>query len=134
MLLRCKQESQKMVSNLGRAKLISITLRQEYVLLTGDYKKAILLEYFLSHPHSHSHSHSHSQDGWFNLSYETISTNSLLGFTATNLRKHIKYLVDNKWIERKSDETLKFASTFKYKVNKEKIEKDVEVLLKKKIE
>jgi|GEM_PF-3256206 len=110
-----------MVNKAGKANLISITLRQEYVLLTGDYKKAILLEYFLSHPHS--------QDGWFNLSYETISNNSLLGFTATNLRKHIKYLIDNKWIERKSDDTLKFASTFKYKVNLEKIEKDVEKLL-----
>lgn len=110
-----------MVKKSDKANLISITLHQEYVLLTGDYKKAILLEYFLSHPRS--------QDGWFNLSYETISTNSLLGFTATNLRKHIKYLVDNRWIERKSDDTLKFASTFKYKVNKEKIEKDIEKLL-----
>jgi hypothetical protein len=110
-----------MVNKAGKANLISITLRQEYVWLTGDYKKAILLEYFISHQNS--------QDVWFNLSYETISTNSLLGFTATNLRKHIKHLVDNKWIERKSDETLKFASTFKYKVNKEQIEKDVERLL-----
>jgi predicted transcriptional regulator len=95
-------------------------LRQEYVWLTGDYKKAILLEYFLSY---------HKPNDCFNLSYETISNNSLLGFTAANLRKHIKHLIDKRWIERKSDETLKVASTFKYKVNKEKIEKDVEALL-----
>ncbi len=105
----------------SREKLIRLTLRQEYVWLTGDYKKAILLEYFLSHQKS--------SNEWFNLSYETISNNSLLGFTAANLRKHIKHLIDKKWIERKSDETLKFASTFKYKVNKEKIENDVEALL-----
>ena len=43
------------------------------------------------------------QDGWFNLSYGSISINSLLGFTATNLRKHNKYLVDNKWIECRLD-------------------------------
>ena len=112
-----------MLAKTDREKLIKITLRQEYIWLTGDYKKAILLEYFLCNKNNND---------WFNLSYDSISKNSLLGFTSANLRNHIKHLIDNGWIERNYDETLKFASTFKYKVNKEKIEKDIEKILSKK--
>ena len=113
-----------MVAKIDREKLIKITLRQEYIWLTGDYKKAILLEYFLCNQKNNN--------DWFNLSYDSISKNSLLGFTSANLRNHIKYLIAKGWIERNYDETLKFASTFKYKVNKEKIEEDIEKILSKK--
>jgi predicted transcriptional regulator len=112
-----------MVANTDREKLTKITLRQEYIWLTGDYKKAILLEYFLSKQKNNN--------DWFNLSYDTIAKDSLLGITPANLRKHIKHLIDKGWIERNYDEALKFASTFKYKVNKEKIETDIEKILKK---
>ena len=98
---------------------IKVTLRQEYILLTGDYKKAILLEYFILTQKLN--------DGWFNLSYEMISTNSLLALSHVNVRHHIKHLITNGWILRKKDEN---ALTYKYKVNFDKINQDLGKLQK----
>lgn len=98
---------------------IKVTLRQEFILLTGDYKKAILLDYFIITQNL--------CDGWFNLSYDTISKNSLLALSHVNTRHHIKHLITNGWILRKKDES---ALTYKYKVNFDKINKDLEKLKK----
>src|SRR5476649_2867293 len=93
---------------------LKVTLRQEYILLTGDYKKAILLEYFILTQKA--------QEGWFNLSYDTISKNSLLGLSHVNTRHHLKHLIAKGWLLRQKDE---HALTYQYKVNFDKIEKDV---------
>lgn len=100
-------------------KYIRITLKEEYVLLTGDYKKAILLDYFITTQKLN--------DEWFNLSYDTISRNSLLGLSHVNTRHHIKYLIEKGWILRKKDED---ALTYRYKVNFDQINQDLEKLQK----
>ena len=99
----------------NKDKYIKVTLRQEYVLLTGDYKKAILLEYFIHTQESYK--------GWFNLSYETISKDSLLGLSHVNTRHHLKHLITNGWVLRKKDEE---SLTYQYKINFEKINRDLE--------
>jgi hypothetical protein len=96
---------------------IKITLRQEYVLLTGDYKKAILLEFFVIKQKE--------SNEWFNISYSNISKNSLLGFNLVNIRRHISHLIKNDWIQRKKDE---YSLLYQYKVNIGKIKQDVDKL------
>jgi hypothetical protein len=93
---------------------IKITLRQEYVLLTGNYKKAILLESFIMKQKK--------SEEWFNLSYYHISKDSLLGLNLVNIRRHVNDLITRGWISRKKDED---SLTYKYKVNLDKIKKDV---------
>lgn len=93
---------------------IKITLRQEYVLLTGNYKKAILLESFILKQKK--------SEEWFNLSYYHISRDSLLGLNLVNIRRHVNDLITKGWISRKKDED---SLTYKYKVNIDKIKQDV---------
>jgi hypothetical protein len=97
---------------------IKITLRQEYVLLTGDYKKAILLEFFIIKQKE--------SDEWFNISYSNISNNSLLGLNLVNVRSHIRYLINKDWIQRRKDER---SVLYQYNVNINKINKDIEELI-----
>ncbi|MEI8295227.1 MAG: hypothetical protein WCG04_01735 [Alphaproteobacteria bacterium] len=106
-----------MASKINNYKYTKVTLRQEYIILTGGYKKAILLEYFILTQAI--------SDGWFNLSYETISKNSLLGLSHVNTRHHLKHLITNGWILRKKDEE---SLTYQYMVNLEKINQDLERL------
>ena len=96
---------------------IKIILRQEYVLLTGDYKKAILLEFFIIKQQE--------SDEWFNISYDNISRNSLLGLKLVNIRFHIIHLIKNAWIKRRKDE---YSVLYQYKVNLNKIKQDIDKL------
>lgn len=106
----------------NKNKYIKVTLRQEYILLTGDYKKAILLEYFILTQKTNN--------DWFNLSYETISKDSLLGLSHVNTRHHLKHLITNGWILRKKDED---SLMYRYKVNFGKIDQDLEKIQKETI-
>jgi hypothetical protein len=106
----------------NKNKYIKVTLRQEYILLTGDYKKAILLEYFILTQKINN--------DWFNLSYETISKDSLLGLSHVNTRHHLKHLITNGWILRKKDED---SLMYQYKVNLDKINQDLEKIQKETI-
>jgi len=97
-----------------------IILREKYVDLTGNYKKAILLEYFIK---------KNKEEGdWFKASYSSISKESLLAFTKLHIKKHIEELLDKKWIECRIDPQGGFGSTYQYKVNFDKISKDLERL------
>jgi hypothetical protein len=95
-----------------------IILRDKYIKLTGNYKKAILLEYFIEK--------SKKEGDWFKASYSSISKESLLEFTKLHIKKHIDELVEKRWIECRIDPQGGFGSTYQYKVNVDRINKDLE--------
>lgn len=99
-----------------------IILRDKYVKLTGNYKKAILLEYFIEK--------NKKEGDWFKASYSSISKESLLAFTKLHIKKHIEELVAKKWIECRIDPQGGFGSTYQYKVNFDRISEDLEKLQK----
>lgn len=103
---------------------LNICLRGKYVLLTGDYKKAILLEYLIMRQ---------EEDGkWFNASFNRISKESYLDLSIPTLKKFVNALINNNWIVYRNDPNLGFGSSNQYKVNFEKIEDDVKKLLENK--
>lgn len=99
-----------------------IILRDKYIKLTGNYKKAILLEYFIER--------SKKEGDWFKASYAAISKESLLDFTKLHIKKHIDELIEKKWIECRLDPQGGFGSTYQYKVNLDKINQDLEKIQK----
>jgi len=99
---------------------INIMLRGKYVVLTNDYKTAILLEYFIMQQEK--------ENGWVSASFPTISKESLLNLSIPALKNYIGDLLKNKWISHRSDPQATFGSSYQYKVNFEKISEDLERL------
>lgn len=125
----CKEYEASSTGNYN-ANYIRMTLRQEYVLLTGDYKKAILLEFFIVQQKKNVEDQSplegRSSDKWLNISYHYISRNSLLGLNMSNIRRHINLLIASGWVQRKKDEN---SLLYQYKVDLEKIKEDVKKII-----
>jgi hypothetical protein len=99
---------------------INIMLRGKYVLLTADYKKAILLEYFIMRQER--------EKDWISASFPTISKESLLNLSIPALKNYINDLIKNKWIYHRTDPKATFGSSYQYKVNLDKINQDLEKL------
>ncbi len=97
---------------------INIMLRGKYVLLTADYKKAILLEYFIMRQEK--------GNDWVSASFPTISKESLLNLSIPALKNYIDDLIKNKWISYRTDPKATFGSSYQYKVNFDKINQDLE--------
>ncbi len=101
---------------------INIMLRGKYVLLTADYKKAILLEYFVMRQER--------TNDWFSASFPTISKESLLNLSIPALKNYIDDLIKNKWISHRTDPNATFGSSYQYKVNFDQIKQGLEKLQK----
>ena len=101
---------------------IDIMLRGKYVILTTDYKKAILLEYFIMRQEN--------ENDWISASFPTISKESLLNLSIPALKNYIDDLIKNKWISHRTDPKATFGSSYQYKVNFDKINQDLEKLQK----
>lgn len=101
---------------------IDIMLRGKYVILTTDYKKAILLEYFIMRQEN--------ENDWISASFPTISKESLLNLSIPALKNYIDDLIKNKWITCRTDPKATFGSSYQYKVNFNKINQDLGKLQK----
>lgn len=98
---------------------INILLQGKYVLLTGNYKKAILLEYFIMCQEK--------DNEWFGVSFSKISEESLLGLSIVAIKKYVRELIEKGWISSRSNLNPSFGTArYQYKVNFDKIEKDLE--------
>ena len=102
-----------------------IMLRGKYVILTTDYKKAILLEYFVMRQEN--------DNDWVSASFPTISKESLLNLSIPALKNYIDDLIKNKWISYRTDPKATFGSSYQYKVNFDQINQDLEKLQKQAI-
>ena len=101
---------------------IDIMLCGKYVILTSDYKKAILLEYFIMRQEK--------DNDWISASFPTISKESLLNLSIPAIKNYIDDLINNKWIAYRTDPKATFGSSYQYKVNFDKINQDLEKLKK----
>ncbi len=124
--------------NLKRA-----VIKEELVALTGDFKKAVLLNQLIYWSNKTKDSLKFIQEekerainksdeidiensrGWIFKKTEEISSETMLGLSPSNISTHLKVLIENKWIDRRRNPCKGWDKTFQYRVNLVKIIRDL---------
>lgn len=109
-------------------------IREEYVAITGDYQKAVILgqliywservsdfDIFIAAENARAKRHgmptSDATGGWLYKTAEELADETMLGLTAANMRRHIKALVDTGLISERSNPKYRWDRTKQYRVN-----------------
>ncbi|WP_027365837.1 hypothetical protein [Desulfotruncus alcoholivorax] len=124
-------------------KLKRVVVKEEYVKLTGDIAKAIILNQFIYWSERvqdfdkfiTEEQERCQQDGtkisiqlsngWIYKSSEELSSETMLNISASNIRNHLKDLIKNGWISERTNPVHKWDRTKQYRVNLAKISKDL---------
>ncbi len=124
--------------NLKRA-----VIKEELVALTGDFKKAVLLNQLIYWSNKTKDSLKFIQEekerainksdeidiensrGWIFKKTEEISSETMLGLSPSNISTHLKVLIENRWIDRRRNPCKGWDKTFQYRVNLVKIIRDL---------
>lgn len=124
-------------------KLKRSVIKEELVELTGDFKKAVILnqmifwservndfDEFIEEERNRMESHGEDltmrlQNGWIYKSAEELSEETMLGLSPKNMRSHIKELVKNGWLDERTNPHYKWDRTKQYRVNIVKIQRDL---------
>lgn len=130
-------------------KLKRVVIKEELVALTEDYKKAIILnqliywserikdvDMFLAEEKKRMEAHGITeedakidfQNGWIYKKAEELSEETMMGIAKGNMNKHIDFLVENGWIDKRRNPKYKWDKTYQYRVNIVKIQKDLQTL------
>ncbi len=120
-----------------------IVIKEELVALTGDYRKAIILNQFLywtervkdfdkfiieeklRYEKDGEESSLKLQNGWIYKTSEELSEETMLGLSKSNIRLHIKSLIESGWIDERVNPNFKWDKTMQYRVNILKLQKDL---------
>ncbi len=120
-----------------------IVIKEELVVLTGDYRKAIILNQFLywtervkdfdkfiieeklRFENDGEKSNYHLQNGWIYKTSEELSEETMLGLSKSNIRLHIKSLIESEWIDERVNPNFKWDKTMQYRVNILKLQEDL---------
>lgn len=93
-----------------------IIVKEELILLTGHFYRAILLNYFLEVK---------ADSDWISKKSEMISSDCLLDLSKQTIRKHLKTLVDDGFLMQRRNPNSVWDKTMQYKVNLEKIHSEL---------
>ncbi len=120
-----------------------IVIKEELVALTGDYRKAILLNQFLywtervkdfdkfineekiRYELEGEKNKLKLQNGWIYKTSDELSEETMLGLSKSNIRAHIKCLIENGWIDERVNPNFKWDKTMQYRVNMLKLQRDL---------
>ncbi len=115
-------------------------IRREFVALTGDHFSAVVLNQllywtlrvkdfnlYLKEERAQSEPGSF-QYGWIYKTATDLSEETMLGASKTTIRKYLKLLIDQGWIEEKINSLDKWNKTTKYRVNIRKLQLDLMAL------
>lgn len=120
-----------------------IVIKEELVALTGDYRKAIILNQFLYWTErvkdfdkfiieeklrlekDGEKNNYNLQNGWIYKTSEELSEETMLGLSKSNIRLHIKSLIESGWIDERVNPNFKWDKTMQYRVNTLKLQKDL---------
>ena len=121
-------------------------IKEELVELTGDYRQAIILNQFLYWTSVKKKADKmlaeeiriciengedvnfKPQYGWIYKNSEELSEEIMLGLSKSNIRRHIKTLVEKGYLEERSNPRHKWDRTLQYRVNLVKLKRDLEAL------
>lgn len=124
-------------------KLKRVTIKEEFVALTGDPIKAILLNQFIywservadfdafideektRAEQSGLSVTMEATNGWIYKTAEELSKETMLNISQATILRHVKFLVVNDWLDERNNPVHKWDRTKQYRVNLLKIHKDL---------
>ena len=124
-------------------KLKRAVIKEEFVALTGDFIKAVLLQQFIywserirdfdqfiMEETARAEQYGREiridlNNGWIYKKATELAEETMLGLKETAMRTHISYLVDQGWLSRRRNPEEKWDKTFQYRVNLIKIQVDL---------
>ena len=115
-------------------KLKRAVIKEEYIAITGDFTKAVILnqfvywserisdfDYFIAQENERARKHGvEEQDytfGWIYKSAEELSQETMLGLSVAGIRSHIKTLVEQGFLSERNNPKYKWDRTKQYRVN-----------------
>lgn len=134
-------------------KLKRVFIKEEFVALTGNVVQAVILaqlEYWQERvyeydefireerkrvaqglakrsdkPEDWSPSNLEETHGWIYKSAEQLSEETMLGLSASNMRKHLKALVENKWVLERTNPKHAWDRTKQYRLDLAQMKRDL---------
>jgi len=124
-------------------KLKRVVIKEEFVALTGDMIKAIILNQFIYWSERVQDFDKFIQEekarakvddeeiniklnnGWIYKSAEELSEETMLNLAHNTIRRHIKYLTEKGWLDQRTNPDRKWDRTTQYRVNLVKINSDL---------
>ena len=134
------------MSEANPRKLKRVVIREEYVALTGNYVRAVLLHQlefrqkcaFDVDRYVAEEGERLAQDGisanilpakgWFYKKAAELAKETMLGLNETTIRRHIKYFVNRGWLDERHNPKKKWDRTMQYRLNLVQIKSDLEAL------
>lgn len=95
-----------------------IPIREDLVSITDNYVQAIILNYFIEE-------YEKSKQEWISRKAKDLSTELLLNVSGMTIQRRLIELLDKKYLETRNNPEDKFDKTHEYKVNMDKINKDL---------
>lgn len=109
-------------------------IREEYVAITGDFQKAVILgqliywservsdfDAFIAAENARAKRHgmptSDATEGWLYKTAEELADETMLGLSASNMRRNIRALIDMGFISERSNPKYRWDRTKQYRVN-----------------
>nr|MBP9692756.1 hypothetical protein [Alphaproteobacteria bacterium] len=129
--------SQKLVTAQSDDDQVSV-IRREFFALTGDPFSAVVLnqllywtlrvkdfELYLKEERTRDKGLGPFQCGWIYKTASELSEETMLGISKTTMRKCLKLLIDQGWIEERENTLEKWKKTTQYRVNIRKLQSDL---------
>ncbi|MTI84359.1 MAG: hypothetical protein FH756_10740 [Firmicutes bacterium] len=132
-----------MVSGKIFNKLKRVVVKEEFVALTGDMIKSIILNQFIYWSErvqdfdkfiteekarakvDDEEINIKPSNGWIYKSAEELSEETMLNLAHNTIRRHIKFLTDKGWLDQRTNPERKWDRTTQYRVNLVKINSDL---------
>ena len=129
--------------DLRMKKLKRVVIKEELVVLTGDFKKAILLNQFIywservrdfdkfieeekeRYSKEGKEINLNKERGWMYKKAEELSEETMLNLSDKTIRSYIKDFVKNGWIDERENPEHKWDRTKQYRVNIVKIQSEL---------
>lgn len=116
------------------SKLKRAVIKEEYVAITGDFQKAVILNQFIywservkdfdnfiiqenKRATEHGLEEQDLTHGWIYKTAEELSEETMLGLSSASMRSHIKSLIDKGFISERNNPKYKWDRTKQYRVN-----------------
>ena len=125
-------------------KLKRAVIKEELVALTGNYVDAILLQQFIywsertrdvdsyikeekarSQKYGEQAVIIEKSHGWIYKSSDELSNETMIGLTPSSIRRHLKELISNGWLNSRNNPRYKWDRTIQYRVDIIKIQRDL---------
>lgn len=115
-------------------KLKRAVIKEEYIAITGDFQKAVILNQFVywservkdfddfiqqenKRAVEYGLEEQDFTNGWIYKTAEELSDETMLGLSSASMRSHIKVLIDKGFISERNNPKYKWDRTKQYRVN-----------------